>query len=154
VPRLLQREYWAALNPVLVAAGGPVAGNRKPQLQSWMAYPIGRSNFSLNAAMSRPKHHIRAELYLTGTSAKAHFGLLKRQQEAIERELGYSLKWEELPAGQDCRISAELNGADPDDKADWPRQHEWLAKRLNDMRRVFGRRVSALDADEWQPEGG
>ena len=30
-----------------------------------------------------------------------------------------------------------LNGVDPEDEADWPRQHEWLAKRLNDMHRVF-----------------
>ena len=31
-------------------------------------------------------------------------------------------------------------------------QHEWLAKRLNDMRRVFADRVKALDADQWRPE--
>jgi hypothetical protein len=31
-------------------------------------------------------------------------------------------------------------------KPDWPRQHEWLAKRLNDMHRVFAQRVRALDA--------
>ena len=36
--RIMQREYWTALNPVLDAADGPVSGNRKPQPQSWMAY--------------------------------------------------------------------------------------------------------------------
>jgi hypothetical protein len=151
--RIKQREYWAALNPVLTAAGGPIAGNREPQPQSWMAYSIGRSNFNLAAAMNRLKNQIRAQLYIAGDQAKAFFGLLKSQKEEIERELGYSLEWEELPSRRDCRISSQLNDVDPENDADWPRQHAWLAQRLNDMHRVFARRVSALDADAWHPEG-
>jgi hypothetical protein len=122
--------------------------------QAWMAYPTGRSGCSLGAVMIRTKRQVRAELYLSGGNAKAHFGLLKQQKEAIERELGYALEWEELPEGQDSRIASYLNDADPEDRADWPRQHEWLTKRLNDMRRVFGDRVKTLDADQWQPEAG
>lgn len=34
----------------------------------------------------------------------------------------------------------------PKDKTDWPRQHEWLAKRVNEMLRVFAPRVRALEA--------
>src|SRR4029450_5954896 len=41
--RIMLREYWAALNLVLDAAGGPVAGTKKPQHQSWMAFGIGSS---------------------------------------------------------------------------------------------------------------
>lgn len=150
--RIKQREYWAALNAVLNAVGGPIAGNRKAQPQSWMAYRIGRGNFSLNAAMNRPKKQIRAELYISGDQAKAFFGLLSRQKAEIERELGYTLQWDELPAGRDSRIFTQLNDVDSDDNADWPRQQEWLANRLNALHRVFARRVAALDADEWQPE--
>jgi hypothetical protein len=152
--RIAQREYWAGLNTVLNATAGAVAGNKKPQAQSWMSYPIGRSGCNLGAAMSRPNKQIRVEIYLSGANAKAHFGLLKRQKDAIERELGYALEWEELPEGQDSRIATYLNDADTEDSNDWPRQHEWLTKRLNDMRRVFGERVRALDADQWQPDAG
>jgi hypothetical protein len=150
--RIAQREYWAALNSALDAGGGPISGNRKPQPQSWMAYRIGRSGFHLGAVMIRPKNQIRAELYISGDRAKAFFGLLKRQQDAIEGQLGYPLEWEQLPSRRDCRISSYLNEVDPEDQADWPRQHEWLAKRLHDMHRVFAQRVSALDADAWHPE--
>jgi hypothetical protein len=150
--RIAQREYWAALNAALSAAKGAVSGNKKPQPQSWMSYPVGRSNCNLAAVMIRPKEQIRAELYLGGVNAKAFFGLLKRQKDAIERELGHQLAWEELPEGQDSRISSYLDDVDPDDKADWPRQHEWLAKRLNDMHRVFSDRVKALDPDSWRPD--
>ena len=54
---------------------------------------------------------------------------------------------EELPTKRDCRIVSYLNGVDPENEGDWTRQHEWLAKRLNDMHRVFAQRVRVLDAD-------
>jgi hypothetical protein len=143
--RIRQRAYWAALNPVLNAAGGPVTGNRKPQPTSWMNYPIGRTGFSLAAVMIRPKSQIRAEVYIRGDQAKSYFAMLAGQREAIERELGYPLEWEELPARRDCRIASYLNAIDPEDQADWPRQHEWLAGRLNDLHRALALRVKALE---------
>ncbi len=148
--QIKQREYWAALHLALDTADGPVSGNRKPQ--SWMAYGVGRSGFNLGAVMVRQKNQVRAELYISGDNAKAFFGLLKQQKSDIERELGDPLEWEELPTRRDCRISAYRNDVDPEDETDWPRQHEWLAKRLNKMHRVFADRVKALNADNWQPD--
>ncbi len=143
--RIVQREYWAALNLVLDALGGPVSGRRKPQLQSWMSYAVGRAGFHLNAVMTVQKQRIRAELFITGDRAKTFFALLKNQKAEIERELGYPLEWEELPEARACRIASYLNDVDPADEADWPRQHEWLAKRLNELHRIFSQRVKALE---------
>jgi len=148
--RIMQRDYWEAFQTVLNRQGGPVSGNRRPQPQSWMAYPIGRTGFHLGAVMIRPKKQIRAELYISGDRAKGLLILLERQKEAIEKEFGHPLEWEELPARRDCRISPYLNDIDPEDEADWPRQHEWLATRLNDLHRAFAQRVAALDADAGQ----
>lgn len=148
----LQIAYWGALGSVLVAKGGPLGKERKPQPQSWMAYSIGRTGFSVNAAQSRPKRQIRAELYISNAHAKPYFYLLRAQRSAIEQELGYSLEWEELPEGKDTRISVALNNTEPEDQSDWPRQHEWLASRLNEFYQVFVNRVRLLEADAWQPE--
>lgn len=150
--RAMQRAYWDAFHPFLDKVDGPVSGNRKPQPQSWMAYSIGRSSFNLGAVMIRPKNQIRAELYISSDSAKAFFGLLEQQKEAIELELGYGLEWEKLPDGLDSRISIYLDDADPEDVEDWPRQHEWLAKRLNEMHRAFADRVRMLNAGDWRPD--
>jgi hypothetical protein len=126
--------------------GGPVSGARKPQPQYWMGYSIGRSGFNLSAVMNRQKQYLRAELYISGDLAKTFFGLLKNQKVEVEGALGYPLDWEELPDARDCRIACYLSDVDPADKADWLRQHEWLAKRLNEMHRVFAPRVRALEA--------
>ena len=149
--RLKQREYWEAFNRVLDQAAGPVSGNRKPQHKPWMTYSVGRSEFGLNAVMSRPKNHIRAELYIQGKDAKTFLAMLQEQQQGIESELGYSLDWETLPDRQDSRISITLSDADPDDESDWPRQHTWLAKRLNNFFQVFRQRVKELNvADAYE----
>lgn len=151
--RVLQREYWDALGTLLDAARGAVSGNRKAQPQSWMGYPIGRTGFSLCATMLRPRSQIRAELYIAGDSAKAYFALLIAQRDAIEQDLGYQLEWEELPARRDSRIAVYLSDLDPEEAADWPRQHQWLVQRLNDLHRVFAQRVKALNEADWRPDG-
>ncbi len=62
--RVRQREYWAALNGVLDGANGSVRGNRKPGPRSWMNYPVGRTGFSLAAALNRLQRYVRTELYI------------------------------------------------------------------------------------------
>ena len=57
--RLLQRDYWVAFQAVLDQSSGPFSGNRKPQAQSWMTYPIGRSGFHLGTVMVRPRTGFR-----------------------------------------------------------------------------------------------
>lgn len=142
--RVFQREYWAELHKTLDEMKGPLAGNRTPQPQNWMAYAIGRANFNLGTTMFRAERKVRADLYLSGDSAKTFFGLLHDQKDQIEGELGYELVWEELPHARDCRIAAYLEDADPEDRSDWKRQQEWLATRLNDFHRVFASRVRNL----------
>lgn len=146
-----QVAYWEGLHRALLAAAGPVSGNRKAQPQSWMNYSIGRTGFMLGAVMVRPRDQIRAELYITGPRAKAFLRALLRGKEAVEAELGYPLDWDMRPDGQDTRISTTLDGVRPDDASDWPRQHEWLARKLNDLHRALARRVARLDPDDTEP---
>lgn len=142
--RKIQIDYWNALNSVLRQVGGPVAGNRKPWPRQWINYPIGRSDFRLGAVMIRPRQVVRAELYIAGDSAKRMLFALKGDRARIEAEFGQALEWEDLPAKRDCRIAIYLS-CDPEDEADWPRQHAWLAEKMNRLHTVFARRVAALD---------
>jgi len=85
--------------------------------------------------MNLQKRHVRAELYIAGNLAKTFFGLLNNQKAEIEGELSYPLEWEELPDARDCRIACYLNEVG-------------LAKRLNEMHRVFAPRVRVLEAGQ------
>ena len=150
--KALQQAYWSAFNSVLDKAEGPVSGNRKPPPKSWMAFPTGRSEFNLGTTMVRSKREFSAYLYIKGVKAKAFFLLLAEQKDAIEREFGYPIQWEELPSGQDSQISKYFRDVDPADERDRSRQHDWLAAKVNDLHRVFANRIRSLDADEYQTD--
>lgn len=148
--RSLQRNYWEALNRILDVQRGPVSGNRKPQAQSWMTFPIGRQEFHLTASLLRRDRKLRAELHISGPRAKLLFGLLQNDQAAIDRELGETVSWEEMPDQQDCRIAVYRDGVDVEHQADWAQQHGWLATHLNSIHRVFARRLQSLSRKSYE----
>ena len=148
--RVMQEAYWRELQVVLNSASGPVPGNRIPQRRSWVSYPIGRNKILLRAVMLRRTQKIRVELLISGSDSVAFFGLLGREKSQIEQELGYPLIWD-LKFNQNRQRIAIYDNADTSDEADWRRQHDWLANRLNDLHRVFASRVKALEPDDWWP---
>ena len=74
---------------------------------------------------------------------------LGRRHPDIEEEIGAELEWEEKG-----RRNAELYRAlaDPEDRQDWNRQHQWLCEQLEIFHKVFSPRVKGLDATDYVPE--
>jgi len=141
--RLLQRDYWDSFHQVLDEYGGVISGNRTPQPQNWMTYPIGRGGFVLGAIMQIWEGFIRAELYITGKDAKERFRQLEEQKDAIAGDLDFTLDWDPLP-GQDCRIAVWKRDVAPDDRDEWRSQHLWLAEKLNKLHGAFSERIKRL----------
>ena len=138
-----QLRYWTTFREVLLSAEGPARpGKARPQ--SWLSVSIGRTGFHLAAGSNSRDAWIRAELYFRRRDANAYFRALEMDRQAIERELSdHQLKWEELSGSRACRV-AIYRESDPTDESDWPKQHEWLADRLNQMHRVLAPRVKVL----------
>jgi len=146
-----RQAYWTAFQTVLNETAGPISDNRTPKPKRRIVYRIGRGGFQFATVIVPTRQEIRSELYLSGRNATAHFRLLHEQKDNIEHECDYELDWQELPDARASRIAISLNNVDPWNEDDWPRQHEWLATRLNDLHRVFAHRVRALNADDWRP---
>ena len=143
--QVMQRKYWSGLHDRLRASDGPVHGNRKPQPESWMEYSIGHGSFHLDAVMNTVEKFLRVELYISGEDTNERLERLERNKDEIEGKLGFPLKWgDQLPAARDRRIAHYLREVDPVDESDWARQHEWLAKHLNEMHRAFVQQVKDL----------
>ena len=140
-----QLEYWDSFRSILNELKGSVSGNYKPQPQQWMAFRIGRTGFHLAAVVNFKQRYVRVELYITGEGANDRLVRLEEENDQIERDLGFELEWgDQSSEARDQRISLYLRDVDPTDKADWSRQHNWLANNLNDMHRVFVDRVKNL----------
>ena len=76
-------------------------------------------------------------------SAMAYFHSFKKQKKEIERQFGKPLEWF---AGYKTEKHVALRKeADPSDENDWPRQHEWLATKLEKLNEVFCLRIEKLN---------
>ncbi len=86
---------------------------------------------------------------MDGPDANAHFHLLLRERDAIERELGAGeLEWREQTGKRESAIVLQTS-ADPAARDAWDEQHGWLLERLEEFHRAFSPRVRTLDADEY-----
>ncbi len=88
----------------------------------------------------------RAEIVLSGEAAvQRYVAALQQGREAIEATVGYPLEWVAALEGRDHRICVTAKGADIARRADWARQHQWLAERLEELYRAFAGRLRVLD---------
>ncbi len=148
----LQLNFWTAFREFMEAKKSFVRC-QKPSPQHWMSHAIGRSGVHLNSIVSiwnsetngkRPE--IRSDLMLTGLNAKKEFAALLEQKEAIEKALGFPLRWHN-PDGKQCRIYSRQD-ADFLNEQLWPQQFDWLRQRLESMHRVFAPIVKSLKIKE------
>ena len=73
-------------------------------------------------------------------SAQDYFHSLIEQQTEIENELGENFYCHEAVQGE-TQLHVKLKDCDVTDKTDWPRQHQWLAMKVEKIVEVFRPRI-------------
>ncbi len=114
-----------------------------PRPQHWFNIAVGHGKFSIALTVSIQKQRLGCELYIRGSSAKKAFKLLEKQKTEIEAVSG-PLDWQELPAGQDCRIALYKPEVDVSKKGCWPEAFVWLKAQAEVFHKAFSFRVKAL----------
>jgi hypothetical protein len=147
--KLLQQEFWAGLRTLLLERKS-VVKPQKPLPQHWTNFALGRSWFGMHATVNTVKNCIQVGMSCLGPHAKTHFQMLKQDKEAIEKEIGCELEWEELPGKKEKRIALRKHGVDPTDRNSWPAQHAWMSEKLEAFYRAFAPRVKELNAEDYE----
>ena len=137
------REFWSEFMPRL-GAQSKLIKPRTPLPQYWMDFAIGRADFALQAFMSVRHRHVGVSLMIVGPNKAAYYHQLHAQKREIEVEMGEPLTWYELPDKKSSYISLYLRDSDPNDRARWPEQHQWMIKKLEALHRCFSGRVKSL----------
>jgi hypothetical protein len=136
-------SYWASFAEYLKAQGSSFR-IRRANKAHWFEFPIGRAGFVISATISIEKRLIGVELCIEHDPEKVAFNELRADKEAVEREFGETLDWQELPGKKASRIAIFHKDVDPSDEAQRAEQHAWMLARMDRFRKVFAGRVKAL----------
>jgi len=144
----LQLEYWGAFKNYMEESGSFVKC-QKPQPQHWTNFAIGRAYFYICARMNTREEELGVHLVINGDDREAYYNLLeKKYKTQIEQQVNMKLNWRLLPDAKENQIVAESFKADPKNRSDWARQHEWLKHTIETFHRVLSPIIRQLDTSE------
>jgi hypothetical protein len=135
--------YWGALSDFLSTTGSRLK-LRKPLPHYWFDIGIGRAGITLTALAGFRDKWIAVDLIIRNDPRKLTYRSLLTDRDTIQSQLGFELDWHEMAGKDRSRIEIRQSGVDPMKQSDWPAQHDWIAKHLIALDRVFRPRVQAL----------
>ena len=145
-------RFWREWSDYMTQIGKPLKG---PQSGTWSLLNFDPehygSEFYIDAYLINEKKEIGIRLCIEWQSEMKYFYPLKEQRKEIEREFAEPLEWHESLGYEGSRIFLRRTDIDLTDETDWPNQHEWLGSKLELFDKVFGPRLKALNAADWEP---
>lgn len=144
--KLLQQQFWLALIEYMKGQK-TFLSLRKARPQHWYTIAVGRSSFHISLTLNSRLKRVGCELYITPPESKPAYSQLLSDKKAIEKELGASLEWHELPEKGASRIVQFYDG-DYEIKTNWNELFQWFFERSSAFHKVFSQRVMALNLDE------
>lgn len=131
---LLQLDYWTEFNRHMDINHSWFKA-RKPQPHHWYDIAIGSSQVHISLTVSFSKSFIRCELYISDN--KDLFHTLSKQKDNIEKELGLTLKWQELPKAKASAVTIAENKPKLKMKETWDSCFTWYGDIVKKFVDVF-----------------
>lgn len=143
--QMIYQSYWEDFSEALSESGLAITP-RKPSAKSWMDYSAGKTGASIRLELSGQQKTLRVALHLQQHDQlpKVWFDRLHEERTQIEAEIGEPLIWDRMENNQAARIFVSRD-ANPNDRADWPNQHQWLIEKLKAFDDTFRQRVKRID---------
>lgn len=145
--RTLRLQFWEALlaraRPRTISHAG-----RSGTTGRSLSGSIGRTGFVPSYVVRRDDTHVELRIsFGAGQAArnKAAFHALQVQKDAVERDFGKELDWQERPDGDGCLIRYAIEGGGYSSPIDqWPQVHDRMIDAMMRLDRAMRGRVAAL----------
>jgi hypothetical protein len=137
-------SYWSAFvrQPALTSTTSrPLNPNRQGNLP----IPTNWQNFTLQVYASNTEGACAIYLSCRGSSRFQNFRQLQSRKDAIERAVGNPLRWDSNESLNRAWVILDLEGLDPSQRDDWPRQQQTLAEKTVEFYRALDPFVRPLD---------
>jgi len=107
---------------------------RKAQPQHWYDISYGSSTSHISLTINTQTNQLGCEIYIP--NSKTVFEYLKSQKENIEKEIGVTLEWMDLPEKKASRIKISSNG-DIEIEDKWNEYFAWMKSTAELFQKVF-----------------
>jgi Domain of unknown function (DUF4268) len=139
-------EYWTgvlkALEPSQIL---------RPTATAWRlqhnAFDVGWLHFRLKAYFSLVQKTAGVWVHCYGPRGLENYQVLLVAKDQVEKAFGHNLVWESDESDNRGSLSFPIENFDANDSADWPRQHQLLAKELAALYHAVAPLVKKLDAE-------
>jgi hypothetical protein len=144
----LQLDYWTTFKNYMEENKSFVKC-QKPLPQHWTNFAVGRSYFYICARVNTREKEIGVHLVINGDERNDYYSILeKKYKQQISQQLNMELTWRFLPDAKENQIVAAPLKADPIERGDWRRQHEWLKNTVEAFHRVLSPIIRKIDLAE------
>jgi len=140
-------EFWIGFHTLLFEKRSQLLAIA-PLPQYWTSLAIGRTGSWMEAVIQPVKSTTSVMLLMDSKSSPIFFPQLKSQKDAIEREVGSPLHWNDSPTLKQWRIELTREGVNFDDRDAWPAYQQWLLDKLNCFDTAFRGRIQALKVSD------
>jgi hypothetical protein len=128
--------------------------NRKSSLRTRRVYPqhwcdlaIGTSKGYVSLVIDTRQNLVSAAFYSPNDTDKGIFQHLFSKKDAIEKEMGTSLVWMELPGKKASRIKIE-KPVDVTDRSQWQVAFEFLKEEAEKIQHIFPKYLKELEQEQ------
>ena len=137
-------EYWLEVYKLLEPSGILQPGSTPFRRQDNI-YPVGWKNFWLKSYFSVAYKQIGLWVQCRGPEGGRNYGILLEAKEDIEAKFGEEMEWKQEESANRGFFSKIYDGHDPNDRDDWPNQHQLLAGKIKDLYTIVDPLIRPLD---------
>ena len=151
--RELYRTFWTRYLETVHQSNPGLTNVRSPSTRNWTNINYLRRGINITLAFVN-KQQLACEIYIDVGNSDRNVQILnalKSHQQLIEKAIGESLEWDEIPLKRACRIRAITNG-DVSKVSDFPRLVSWLMARQLKMKDVIKPFIVQLPDDLWSQQ--
>lgn len=138
--KLLQQRFWSEFKEFIYQGKDSTVLNlgRTPRPQHWYDISIGSSKAHISLTFNSKQEQIGCELYIK--SDESIYLNLKNNKDSIEKEIGSTLEWMDLPDSVAFRIVITKK-CNPLKEDNWPEYFNWLKETTEKFQKVFKDRI-------------
>ncbi len=133
--KIKQLEFWDAFKS-FAKQNNTSLRFQKSYPQHWTNISIGSSDCHIALTINSRDKQFACEIYISNN--KELYIKLFSSKDVIEKELGETLEWLELPEKKASRIKLNTSG-DFDNQKEWSKTFEWMQEKAENFQKVFPR---------------